>query len=77
MDDTSTTWAGTIPSGGYGALGACTTQFTVDYVRYYAPTATIFWTGASSAYWTNSANWVSNMVPTATSDVTFSIVERN
>lgn len=70
-------WSGTIPSGGYGALGTSTTQLTVDYVRYYAPTNVIFWGGASSAAWTNSANWVSNMVPAAASDVTFSFLSAN
>lgn len=77
VDDTSTTWAGTIPTGGYGALGTSTTQLTVDYVRYYAPTNVIFWTGASSAYWTNSANWVSNTIPTTKSDLTFSFLSAN
>ena len=77
VDDTSTTWAGTIPTGGYGALGTSTTQLTVDYARYYAPTNTIFWTGASSAYWTNSANWISNLVPTSIKDLTFSYLSAN
>ena len=74
VDDTSTTWAGTIPSGGYGNLGTSTTQLAVDYVRYYAPTSTVFWAGTSSVYWTNSANWVSNMPVTAASDLTFSLL---
>ncbi len=77
VDDTSTTWAGTIPLAGYGNLGASTTQLKVDYVRYYAPTNTLFWTGASSAYWTNSANWVSNMVPGSIKDLTFSYLSGN
>jgi autotransporter-associated beta strand protein len=78
VDDTSTTWAGTIPSGGYGDLGTSTTELTVDYVRYYAPTNTIFWTGAGDAtYLTNSANWVSNLPPLATSDLTFSMLSGN
>lgn len=70
VDDGS--WAGNIPAGGYGNLGTSTTKMTVDYVRYYAPTNTLFWTGASSAFWTNAANWVSNKVPTTASDLTFS-----
>src|SRR6185437_3507266 len=49
VDDTSTTWAGHIPSGGYGALGESTTRMMVDYVRYYAPSHVLFWTGAASA----------------------------
>ncbi len=72
VDDTSTTWAGYIPSGGYGPLASSTTKLTVDYVRYYAPTNVLFWTGATSAYWTNSANWISNVPPTSANDVTFS-----
>ena len=71
VDDTSTTWAGTIPSGGYGNLGASTTRNTVDYVRYYAPTNTLFWTGASSAYWTNSANWIAGKTPWSSANLTF------
>ena len=65
-------WAGNIPAGGYGNLLTSTTKMTVDYVRYYAPTNTLFWTGAGSAYWTNAANWVSNKIPVSVSDVTFS-----
>jgi autotransporter-associated beta strand protein len=65
-------WAGSIPAGGYGNLGTSTTKMTVDYVRYYAPTNTLFWKGTSSAYWTNAANWVSNLMPATVSDLTFS-----
>jgi autotransporter-associated beta strand protein len=72
VDETSTTWAGFIPAGGYGSLADSTTKLTVDYVRYYAPTSTVFWIGGSSTYWTNADNWVSNMIPAAASDVTFS-----
>src|SRR5215469_176825 len=78
VDDTSTTWAGEIPTNGYGNLGTSTTKLTVDYVRYYAPTNTIFWTGAADAlYLTNSANFVSNMPPLSTSDLTFSYLSKN
>jgi len=72
VDDTSTTWAGYIPSGGYGSQATSTTKMSVAYVRYYAPNNVLFWTGASSADWNNSANWVSNLSPTSTSDLTFS-----
>jgi len=72
VDNSSTTWAGYTPSGGYGNLGTSAAKLTVDYVRYYAPTTMIFWTGAGSFYWTNSANYVSNMPPLAASDVVFS-----
>ncbi len=73
VDDTSTTWAGYIPSGGYGSLANSTTKLTVDYVRYYAPTNTLFWTGAGDAtYLTNAANYIANLPPLPTSRVTFS-----
>ena len=72
VNDTSTTWAGYIPAGGYGSQTQSTTKMTVDYFRYYAPTNVLFWTGAASPYWTNPANWVSNMPPLASSDLTFS-----
>ena len=72
VDDTSTAWAGYIPPGGYGSQAASATKMTVDYFRYYAPTNVLFWTGANSVYWTNSANWVSNLTPLASSDLTFS-----
>ena len=77
VDDTSTTWAGYIPAGGYGPLGTSSAKLTVDYVRYYAPTNTLFWTGASSAYWNNGGNWISNLPPTALSDLTFSYLSGN
>jgi beta-glucanase (GH16 family) len=77
VDDTSTTWAGFIPAAGYGPLASSTTKLTVDYVRYYAPTNVLFWTGAASAYWTNSANWISNLPPTSANDVTFSSLSGN
>ena len=35
VDDTSTTWAGTIPAAGYGSLLTTTTKMVVDYVRVY------------------------------------------
>jgi autotransporter-associated beta strand protein len=77
VDDTSTTWAGQIPAAGYGPLGTSTTKLTVDYVRYYAPTNVLFWTGTASPYWTNSANWISNVPPTSLNDVTFSSLSGN
>ncbi|MGH7978066.1 MAG: family 16 glycosylhydrolase, partial [Limisphaerales bacterium] len=72
VDDTSTTWAGYIPTGGYGSLATSPIKMSVAYVRYYAPTNVLFWTGASSADWNNSGNWISSQSPTATSDLTFS-----
>ena len=77
VDDTSTAWAGYIPSGGYGDQSASAAKLTVDYVRYYAPTNTLFWTGISSAFLTNSANYISNLPPLATSDLTFSYLSGN
>lgn len=71
VDDTSTLWAGHIPPDGYGSLADSSTKLTVDYVRYYAPTNVLFWTGANSAYWRNPSNWVAGLTPTATSDLTF------
>ena len=68
----SNSWAGTVPSGGYPTLASSQVKMYVDYVRYYAPTNVHFWTGAGSAYWTNSGNWISNMIPTPDSDLTFS-----
>lgn len=77
VDDTSTTWAGYIPPGGYGSLATSTAKLTVDYVRYYAPTNTIFWTGAGSTDLASSGNYVSNMPPVSTSDLTFSMLSGN
>ena len=77
VDDTSTKWAGFIPAGGYGDLGTSAAKLTVDYVRYYAPTNVLFWTGASSTSWTDSANWISNLPPVSTSDLTFSYLSGN
>lgn len=78
VDDTSTTWAGEIPAGGYGSLAASTTKLTVDYVRYYAPTNMIFWTGAGDGlYLASPGNFVSNMPPQSASDLTFSYLSGN
>jgi beta-glucanase (GH16 family) len=65
-------WEGTIPAGGFGNQATSGVKLTVDYVRYYAPMTTLFWTGTNSVYLTNSANWVANRTPTASSDLTFS-----
>jgi autotransporter-associated beta strand protein len=77
VDDTSTTWAGTIPAGGYGAAGASGVKMTIDYARYYAPTTSLFWTGSNSLAWNNSGNWISAMPPGSASDVTFSFLSGN
>ena len=72
----SNSWAGTVPSGGYPSLASSQVKMYVDYVRYYAPTNVHFWTGSSSAWWTNSGNWISNMIPAPGSDLTFSYFTR-
>lgn len=77
VNDTQTTWAGYIPSGGYGSQAASTVKMTVDYFRYYAPTNVLFWTGSNSGSWNNSANWVSNMIPGPGTDLTFSYLSAN
>jgi autotransporter-associated beta strand protein len=75
VDDTDTTWAGTIPSGGYGSLSSSTTKLAVDYVRYYAPTNSIFWTGASSSSWFDPSNWIANATaPASGNDAVFSLL---
>ncbi len=77
VDDTSTTWAGQIPAGGYGAAGASGVKMSIDYARYYAPTSSIFWTGSNSLAWNDNANWIeANPLGTA-SDVTFSYLSGN
>jgi beta-glucanase (GH16 family) len=77
VDDTSTTWAGHIPSEGYGSLGESTTRMMVDYVRYYAPSNVLFWTGAASANWTDANNWVAGKQPRADSELTFTYLSTN
>jgi autotransporter-associated beta strand protein len=77
VDDTSTLWAGHIPRDGYGSLEDSTTTLAVDYVRYYAPSNVLFWTGAESVYWTNSGNWIARRLPTPDSDLTFSSLTAN
>lgn len=41
VDDSSTTWAGTIPAAGYGSLLTSTTKMVVDYVRVYQRAETV------------------------------------
>jgi autotransporter-associated beta strand protein len=66
-------WAG----GVQAVLSATNGQLTITVPPMSAvlltPVApTVYWTGASSAEWTDSGNWLSNTVPTAASDVVFS-----
>ena len=72
VDDTSTTWAGYIPSGGYGSQSTSPTQMKIAYVRFYAPTNVLFWTGANSANWNDSGSWYNGLLPATNSDLTFS-----
>lgn len=71
VDDTSTLWVSHIPPEGYGSRADSTTKLRVDYVRYYAPTNVIFWTGKKSPYWTNADNWISASAPVSECDLTF------
>jgi autotransporter-associated beta strand protein len=77
VDDSSTTWAGFIPAGGYGPAGVSGVKMTIDYARYYAPTTSLFWTGSNSLAWNNSGNWIAAMPLGPTSDVTFSYLSGN
>lgn len=70
-------WDGSVPPGGYPPLATSPLQLKIDYFHYYAPTNVLFWTGAASTAWTNSANWVSNMIPGAGCDLTFSYLSAN
>ena len=67
-------WAGDIPAGGYGSLATSTTKLFVDYVRFYAPTTTVYWTGASSADWRALGNWTAGMTPKPGDEVVFSLL---
>jgi autotransporter-associated beta strand protein len=77
VDDTSTTWAGKIPAEGYGSIGDSTTRMTVDYVRYYAPSNVLFWTGAESGNWSDTNNWIAGKQPGADSELTFTYLSTN
>ena len=68
----SNSFCGIVPTGGYGSFLVSTTSTVVDYVRFYAPTTTVYWLGASSADLLDGGNWLSNMVPSSACDVVFS-----
>jgi hypothetical protein len=68
----SNSFCGIVPPGGYGNANVSTTATVVDYFRFYAPTTTVYWLGGSSASFSDGGNWLSNMIPTAASDVVFS-----
>lgn len=74
---TSLTWAGTVPTNGYGSLGTSTTGMSVDYVRYYAPNTTKIWQGGASGSWTNAVNWLSGSALAATDDISFDMLSTN
>jgi autotransporter-associated beta strand protein len=69
-------WAGVVPPGGYGNFLTSTTRMVLDYVRYYAPTTTVYWTGASSADWGSIGNWLQGRAPNAGDDVVFSYLSK-
>jgi autotransporter-associated beta strand protein len=72
VDQTSTIWAGPIPPAGYGSLASSPVKMFVDYIRYYAPTTTVFWNGLVSGDWANSANWIDGRAPKTNDDVVVS-----
>ncbi len=74
----SNSWAGNIPAGGYGSRTNSPTKMFVDYVRFYAPTNVVFWTGGgNNAAWTNSANWIAAKIPTNDFEVVFGDLTTN
>jgi autotransporter-associated beta strand protein len=72
VDQTSTLWAGPIPPGGYGSRATSAVKMFVDYIRYYAPTTMVFWTGAISGDWGDNANWSAAKTPKTNDDVVIS-----
>ncbi len=67
-------WAGGVQS----VLSATNGQLTITVPPMSAillnpVAATIYWTGVSSADWTDNGNWLSNTVPSSASDVVFSL----
>jgi hypothetical protein len=68
----SNSFCGIVPPAGYGNFLVSTTTTVVDYFRFYAPTTTLYWTGASSANWNDTGNWLSNMIPASATDAVFS-----
>ncbi len=70
-------WDGSVPPGGYPSLANSPLKLKIDYFHYYAPTNVLFWSGAVSGAWTNPGNWVSNMLPAAGCDLTFSYLSAN
>ncbi len=58
-------WAWTIPSGGYGTNGASSNpQVWIDYVRWYAPSDRVYWSGGGgSDSWGDTNNWVGQRTP--------------
>jgi hypothetical protein len=58
-----------VPPGGYGDFLTSTTKMVLDYVRYYAPTSMVFWVGASSGSWSDTANWLQSRTPGAGDEV--------
>lgn len=66
-------WAGGVQSVVSATNGELTiTVPPMSAILLNPVAATVYWTGASSANWADSGNWLSNMVPTSASDVVFS-----
>lgn len=92
VDDTSTNWAGSIPSGGYGSLLTTTTKMQIDYVRFYKHAETIvngdfegrldpFSSSASAqAYWSgsggNGGGGAGKITPTAAAGASLTATAR-
>ncbi len=92
VDDTSTTWAGTIPAAGYGSLLTTTTKMQIDYVRFYKHAETIvngdlegrldpFSSSASAqAYWSatggNAGAGAGKIAPTAAAGASLTATAR-
>ncbi len=70
-------WSGILPPAGYGDRAISTTKMKVDYVRFYAPTNTVYYSGGSSGDWNDSNNWIAGKVPASVNDVIFSYLSTN
>lgn len=60
------------PLTDYGSLSTSTNFYKIDYIRYFAPTNSVFWGGSQDDNWRNAANWIANHLPGSGADVYFS-----